>query len=840
MITALKKLLLPFLFTLLCSTQLLSQVDSIQIDKKDDLSFLELIEFDDISDLSLEELMGIKLKTGSFLELDIQNSPVSMTIITSAMLQNSGARHLSEALEIYVPGFQYMNNKWNGIIWGMRGVAPNRNTKFIFLVNGHKMNHESRDGAMSELDLGLLSDIDRIEVLRGPAGMVYGSGAIAGVINIVTTTYNKDETMISTSLHTWNFESNGSQIEGIIHREISENANFTFNAGYRKSNGVGTERSRIYGRGSWPYPNWLTDSLTSLAPENGVPSSSSAWSTPGNFKSSIDFKYKNFRLYSRATHQVTNSGSMFATDLWPEIYGVPDSTAPNRSFDGRMISPEDPFYSQIEPFGTNRRQYVYDNISTQLSYKKSFRDNTLTLNAGFDRASNKIKHEDQKAYTFASSGERTPFIEETFGECRYNLDGMYHYKPNLKFQMVTGYQLRVFDIGNDLSGKNEQSQMAAHPVVTDVVYTNNAFYTEGLYNITNKLHINWGLRYDLHTRTKIHGGILSPTAALVFNANPKNTIKIIYQTSANNGSADNYEYNRFHYSDAGEISSTYRFENPANKPTSKPDVLPPVDLSDLRALRPEKSKSYEIASVHHIAKSVLFVTSTSYTNIKDLFVWNQTLFREQNGGQYNTLNIDLEFRYNTNKINFGLSHTYQQVINSNINQTLSYEVPIYAGFDSTLTNGTWNYHPVFEQNSNGEDSMETVQIYPIQSISADGQNFTSLAKNCTKLFVDFIPNQWLTLHSNLRIFHGLEGRKLLYNQNYPDLETLNKAIIKWNASIQLKANEQLNLGLYIYDILGTASNARHTIRWQQYGTSDQTDLYSIDFRSYRISLKYNF
>ncbi len=58
------------------------------------------------------------------------------------------------------------------------------------------MNHESRDGAMAEISLGLLGDVKRVEVLRGPGGLVYGSGAIAGVINVVTEEYESDETYI--------------------------------------------------------------------------------------------------------------------------------------------------------------------------------------------------------------------------------------------------------------------------------------------------------------------------------------------------------------------------------------------------------------------------------------------------------------------------------------------------------------------------------------------------------------------------------------------------------------------------------------------------------------------
>ena len=86
-------------------------------------------------ELSLGDLLNLKISTGSFLDLDLQKSPLSMTIITSEMVRASGARHMSELLEIYVPGFIYNINKWNGTVWGMRGVVNDRNSKIIYLVN---------------------------------------------------------------------------------------------------------------------------------------------------------------------------------------------------------------------------------------------------------------------------------------------------------------------------------------------------------------------------------------------------------------------------------------------------------------------------------------------------------------------------------------------------------------------------------------------------------------------------------------------------------------------------------------------------------------------------------
>ncbi|HLV31854.1 MAG TPA: TonB-dependent receptor plug domain-containing protein, partial [Chitinispirillaceae bacterium] len=154
----------------------------------------------------LDYLLTLKITSGSFLDLNHEKSPVSMTIITREMIKLSGARNMSELLEIYVPGFQYMFNKWNGTLWGLRGVTNDRNTKIIYLINGHKMNTQARDGFQGETVLGLMRDIERIEVLRGPAGLVYGSGAIAGIVNVITKKASENKLEIST-----NYGTTGSQ-----------------------------------------------------------------------------------------------------------------------------------------------------------------------------------------------------------------------------------------------------------------------------------------------------------------------------------------------------------------------------------------------------------------------------------------------------------------------------------------------------------------------------------------------------------------------------------------------------------------------------------------------------
>jgi outer membrane receptor protein involved in Fe transport len=802
------------------------------------LSFMDMIEFDDISDLSLEDLMNVQLKTGSFLELDFKSSPVSMTIITGGMLENSGARHLSEALEIYVPGFQYMYNKWNGIIWGMRGVTSDRNTKFIFLVNGQKMNHESRDGAMSELDLGLMSDIERIEVLRGPAGLVYGSGSIAGVVNIVTKKFQEDVFQVSTKLTTWDMATKGQQIEGTIHKNINDDAKITVNVGYRESEGAGTERSRIYSKGTWPYPGYYD----TLIARTGLPTAGSAWSTPGNYKASVDFNYKDLRIYSRATHQVTNAGAMFPVDLWPEIAGNPDSTASSRFFNGEYHAYNDPFYSQIETWNTNRRQYILDNVTTQISYKKDIGENTLSLQAGMDNASNKIVREETKAYSATNNVERNQFQEEAFGENRYNLGAQYNIKSIDKLQAAFGYQFRLMHVGDDMSGNNSQSEKATHPIVSDITYLNHALFAEGLYDINEMFKVNFGARYDAHTRTISQGGIFSPKLALITKLSDKHIVKLIYQTSANNASVDNYEFNRNNFKDDGtaSVGTEYRYENALQKPSAASPVLPPVSLDLLHELRPEKASSFELSSVHEFTKGLMFSPSVSYNTIKDLFVWNQAYFRVQNAGVYNTLNIDLELKYSSDKVSLGINHTIQNMVNTNTNATLEYTIPVFSGYDSSVVEGLTYYTPKIAQTAGGQDSMQTLNLYPIRPISKDGKNFTSLATHVTKFYVDYSPVEWLTLSTNARIFYGLAGRKSVNPEGYNDLGVTNNAMLKWNAGVMIKGGENFKVGIHVFDILGNKKHAINTLRWQQMYDLTSTDLFGLDYTSATLSIEYKF
>ncbi|MCR6641159.1 MAG: TonB-dependent receptor plug domain-containing protein [Sporocytophaga sp.] len=805
--------------------------------------------------ISIEELIDSTVSIGSFLDLDIRHTPVSISVITADQIQNSGARHLSELLEIYVPGFQYMYNKWNGIIWGMRGVAADRNTKFIFLVNGHKMNTESRDGAFSELNLGFLSDLEKVEVLRGPSGLVYGSGSIGGVINLVTKRYIQDKRLLEAGIETWSLRTGGTTDNFSVSEKLNNGGTIQLYGGIKWSQGSGMETPHIYGRPSWPSPQTRADH-----PTTGIPATGSSWDTPGNFIFSTDYQIKNWRAYARVTHQVTNAAGMFVMDPWPEIAGVPDSTASPRMVDGKLVSPLG-YWGHTEGNGNNRRQYKVSNITIQVNKDFKLKKNPVKLNCGLDLVSSKITVQNLPAYSNVTHEEIKEI--EAFGEKRFNLTGTYIINRK-SFQIATGIDSRLFIFGKDLAGRNAQQEKANHPIIANVTYFNQAVFTEGVFFPDPKIMLDMGIRYDLHTRTVNIGGFINSRLGMVYTINQNSNIRLTYQSSGNNGSADNYEPNRNIFDDQGEPYQEPHYEVPTVKPNENSTPIEPVSTRELRALKPEKAYSWELSSLYE-KKNLRVHASLSYNTIKDLFAWNQASFRVINIGKYHFANGEIEIQYNIGKLSIGLNHVISRLVNTDVlKEGKQMDKLVFKDneYNTKIIDGQTYYYPIVLKNNQGQDSTTKFTINPVSDgISIDGKNFLNLASNVSKAYMDFSFNRWFSIHSDWRLFWGLRGRSDIihyksensgvlkdyskyyqYNSTYPYLDIDRRLIVKWNIGLKLALKNSI-FQLFVYDILSpqSSSNNLHSIRWQQMSDPKvQTDLYSYDFRSYALKVTFFF
>jgi outer membrane receptor for ferrienterochelin and colicins len=127
-----------------------------------------------------------KVGAASKQALSVDQAPASVTVLTREELVGFGYQTLAEALQA-VRGVFLTDDRIYSYI-GLRGFSPpgDLNTRLLVLWDGHRMNDvwagQGFVGRDFEVDL---SDVERIEVVRGPASILYGTGAVFGVINVV-------------------------------------------------------------------------------------------------------------------------------------------------------------------------------------------------------------------------------------------------------------------------------------------------------------------------------------------------------------------------------------------------------------------------------------------------------------------------------------------------------------------------------------------------------------------------------------------------------------------------------------------------------------------------------
>jgi len=113
------------------------------------------------------------------------SSSATIYVVSPDDIAASGANSIAQVLR-NIPGVQIDDLFGNGsqVNVSLRGFSSTANANTLVLVNGRRINYS--DTASPDLHHVPLQDIDRIEVLAGSAGSLYGDQAVGGVINIIT------------------------------------------------------------------------------------------------------------------------------------------------------------------------------------------------------------------------------------------------------------------------------------------------------------------------------------------------------------------------------------------------------------------------------------------------------------------------------------------------------------------------------------------------------------------------------------------------------------------------------------------------------------------------------
>jgi iron complex outermembrane receptor protein len=135
--------------------------------------------------LSLEQLGDVEVTTTSKEPKEVWNTPAAVFVITQDDIRRSGATSIPEVLRL-APGVEVARMDSDHWSVGIRGFGAILASKLLVLIDGRSVYTPLFAGVYWQAQATPLEDIERIEVIRGPGGTIWGANAVDGVINIIT------------------------------------------------------------------------------------------------------------------------------------------------------------------------------------------------------------------------------------------------------------------------------------------------------------------------------------------------------------------------------------------------------------------------------------------------------------------------------------------------------------------------------------------------------------------------------------------------------------------------------------------------------------------------------
>src|SRR5450432_228686 len=139
----------------------------------------------DLTQLNIEDLMKVEVTSVSKRQQPLSETAAAVFVISQEDISRSGATNVPDLLRM-VPGLYVAQINANTWAITIRGFNGRFSRTVLVLVDGRTVYTPTFGGVLWDvLDIPL-NEIDKIEVVRGPGGSVWGANAVNGVINILT------------------------------------------------------------------------------------------------------------------------------------------------------------------------------------------------------------------------------------------------------------------------------------------------------------------------------------------------------------------------------------------------------------------------------------------------------------------------------------------------------------------------------------------------------------------------------------------------------------------------------------------------------------------------------
>lgn len=202
----------------------------------------------ELKSLSLEQLGNIEVTTQSKEPTQVWDTPAAIFVLTQDDIRRSGVTSVADALRL-VPGVnvERVNGSRNWAV-GIRGLGDQFSKYVQVLIDGRSVYTPLFGGVLWTVNNVMLEDIDRIEVIRGPGGTIWGPNAVNGIINIITRSAAETKGVLATA----GGGSTDRATAGLRYGTSSAGVHYRFYA-------MGFDRGPEYHQGTQPNYDWSRD-----------------------------------------------------------------------------------------------------------------------------------------------------------------------------------------------------------------------------------------------------------------------------------------------------------------------------------------------------------------------------------------------------------------------------------------------------------------------------------------------------------------------------------------------------------------------------------------------------
>ncbi len=413
----------------------------------------DTITAEQILEMSFDELMETEVVSVSRYSQKMSQVPASIKVISSEQISERGYFTLDDVLSD-LPGFQFRNIQGFNSYSFLRGV-PSQNNLILVMINGVEINELNSGGFYGGAHFNLLN-VEQIEVVYGPASVVYGTNAVSGIVNIITRQPESGSSFV-TAPTLGNFETSNIDFS---YQHASNDFGILISGMLKR-----TEKANLGGADG---DNYWTNNMENFENDRAIDFSIRY----KNFNYGINFQEKRA---SRTTNYIS-IGDKYHDEgtLWDIMF--------LNSFIEYKLEKQHYSYKSRAYY---RNATVKDNT---IGYIEKRSGDDFGKQVGYYRPNFQIALENQYIRTFFD-----------------------------KLHLVSGVDLEYEQLAEGFSKSQSEGQNIKPPKPEKPEMLNNlllSLYAQGQYSLTQSLLFTLGIRQDF---SDYYGNVFTPRSALIYN-----------------------------------------------------------------------------------------------------------------------------------------------------------------------------------------------------------------------------------------------------------------------------------------------------------------------------------